>query len=153
VTAAARLLPLDAEPTPAAFDELAPDAHKALRSLDGALWLEPELRLLVQMRTAQLDGSSDRLAGHVREAILLGETHRRLTQLDQWRRSPLFTEQERAALALAEAVAVPLSRRATAAARSRAVPHFNKQELAQLVFACAVTAVWGRLELIERSQT
>jgi alkylhydroperoxidase family enzyme len=135
----------------ATFDELAPDANRALRSLDGALWLEPELRLLVQMRTAQLDGSSGRLAEHMREAVLLGETNERLTQLDRWRRSLLFTERERAALGLTEAIAVPLRRHTTAAARARAARHFNEQELAQLAYAVVVAGAWARLELIERS--
>jgi alkylhydroperoxidase family enzyme len=138
--------------TSAAFDELAPDAYLAMRSLDGALWLEPELRLLVQLRTAQLDGSSGRLAEHLREAIMLGETHERLTQLDRWRRSLLFTERERAALGLAEAIALPLGRHATAVARTRAARHFNERELAQLAYAVAVAGAWARLELIERSQ-
>jgi alkylhydroperoxidase family enzyme len=129
------------------------DAYRALAILDGAVWMEPPLRVLVQMRTAQLEGASGRLARHLREAIEVGETHHRLVHLDNWRHSLLFTERERAALALADALALHGMLRMTEAALARAASHFDQRELVQLAFACAVTAAWARLEPIERRQT
>src|SRR5262249_54139176 len=37
---------------------------RALRGLDGAVWLDPRLRELVAVRTAQIDGCSDQLVEH-----------------------------------------------------------------------------------------
>ena len=34
---------------------------RALRGLDGAVWLDPRLRELVAIRTAQIDGCGDQL--------------------------------------------------------------------------------------------
>jgi alkylhydroperoxidase family enzyme len=147
VTAAARIAAVEPDRGPARFDELVPDGYRALLGLDGSVWLEPVLRALVQTRTAQLDGSPDRLARHVRDAIELGETHRRLTALADWRRSSEFSVRERAALQLADALAAPSSRRTVENARRTADRHFDEREVAQLVLACAATSAWGRLEL------
>lgn len=133
-------------PGNARFAELVPDAHRAMLGLDGALWLDPCLRELVEARSAEVDGCADRLARHAREALELGERPQRLAALAGWRTSPLFDDRERAALALAEALALA-DRDAVAAARREAALHFDEIELAQLVFACVAAGAWDRLEL------
>ena len=119
--------PNSANPIALALQDVAPEADRALRDLDGALWLEPRLWALVQVRAAQLSGPIDRLAGHVREAIEFGETHHRLIHLASWRGSLLFTDRERAALALTEALATAANRDAVVAARARAAGHPNER--------------------------
>ena len=51
-----------------------------------------------------MDGHLLCLDSHAREARELGETERRIYLLPVWREAPDYTEQERAALALAEAM-------------------------------------------------
>ena len=150
MTEAARIAPIEASSGATSSAEV---AYRALGALDGAVWIEPAVRVLVQMRTAQLEAAVDRLAGHVREAVELGETHERLVDLGRWRSSPLFTERERAALAVADALTLPAKRRSTGAALRRAARYFDQRELVQLALACAATAAWARIEPIERSQT
>lgn len=133
------------QPSPAVA-ALVPDAYRAMLGLDGALWLDPLLRELVEARTAEVNGCPDRLERHVREAIGLGEAPQRLAALADWRRSPLFDERERAALALAEALALP-DRGSLAAARSACAEQFDEVELAQLAFACVAANAWDRFEL------
>jgi len=135
------------DPAPARFELLAPDASRALRGLDGALWLEPGVRELVSIRTAQLAGAAELLERHLCRAVELGETHDRLAAVAGWRRSTLFGGRERAALALAEALALPASVDTVAEARDAAAEHFESEELAQLVFACVTADARGRLEL------
>jgi AhpD family alkylhydroperoxidase len=129
------------------FAELAPDAYRALLGLDGALWLEPRLRELVEVRIAQLDGAPDSLLRHARAAVELGESQGRLSSLAGWRNSSLFTPAERAALGLAEALVLASDNRTVADARSIASGQFEPAELAQLVFACVAASAWDRLEL------
>lgn len=129
------------------FEELAPDAYQAMVGLDDAAWLEPRLRELVEVRTAQLTGAPESLFRHVREALELGESQGRLAGLAGWRRSPGFSESERAALALGEALALAADHRSIAEARNTAAEHFNLAELAQLTFVCIAAAAWDRLEL------
>lgn len=129
------------------FAELAPDAYRAMLGLDGALWLEPRLRELVEVRIAQLNGAPDSLLRHARAAIQLGESQARLSSLAGWRNSSLFTPAERAALRLAEALVLASDNRTVAEARSIASSHFEPAELAQLVFACVAASAWDRLQL------
>jgi AhpD family alkylhydroperoxidase len=109
--------------------------------------LEPLLRELVAVRIAQLNGASSSLTNHARAALELGESPSRLAALAHWRRSSLFADDERAALALAEALAVPSNNGAVTEARREAAEHFDPVELTQLVYACAVASAWDRLEL------
>jgi AhpD family alkylhydroperoxidase len=129
------------------FAELAPNAYRAMLGLDGALWLEPRLRELVNVRIAQLDGAPDSLLRHARAAVELGESQGRLSSLAGWRNSSLFTPAERAALHLAEAFVLASDKRTVAEARSIASSHFEAAELAQLVFVCVSATAWDRLEL------
>lgn len=59
---------------------------------------------LLNVRISQLNGCAFCLDLHVREAVEAGETPQRLAVLPAWRDTALFTEKERAALALAESI-------------------------------------------------
>src|SRR4029453_19166277 len=82
-----------------------------------------------------------------REALELGESQSRLAGLAGWRSSPRFSEDERAALGLAEALVLAADYRSISEARNAAARHFNPAELAQLTFVCIAAAAWDRLEL------
>ena len=59
---------------------------------------------LINVRTSQITGCAFCLDMHVREAVEAGESHQRLAVLPAWRETALFTDKERAALALAESI-------------------------------------------------
>jgi AhpD family alkylhydroperoxidase len=130
-----------------AFEELAPDAYRAMVGIEGALSLEPRLREIIEVRTAQLTGAPESLIRHAREALELGESQSRLAGLAGWRSSPRFSEGERAALGLAEALVLAGDHRTIAEARHTAAKQFDAAELAQLAFVSIAAAAWDRLEL------
>ncbi|MFB6507330.1 carboxymuconolactone decarboxylase family protein [Streptomyces sp. NPDC002466] len=57
---------------------------------------------LVQLRVGQINGCGLCVDAHTKEAAAAGETALRLNLVAVWRHSTVFTEAERAALALAE---------------------------------------------------
>ncbi|TNB77077.1 carboxymuconolactone decarboxylase family protein [Arthrobacter sp. BB-1] len=59
---------------------------------------------LLNVRISQLNGCAFCLDLHVRDALEAGETLQRLAVLPAWRDTALFTEKERAALALTESI-------------------------------------------------
>ena len=76
-----------------------------------------------------------------------GETDERLFAVAAWRDAPYFSDAERAALALTEAV-TRLSDRADAVPDeiwSEAAGHYNERALAGLLLAIATINVWNRL--------
>lgn len=67
--------------------------------------VDQSLLELVKIRASQLNGCAFCLDMHVRDARKAGETERRIYLLNAWREvTGVYTEQERAALALAEAM-------------------------------------------------
>ncbi|MBL8128053.1 MAG: carboxymuconolactone decarboxylase family protein [Chloroflexia bacterium] len=66
--------------------------------------LDPRVGELVKIRVSQINGCAFCLRMHVRDALELGETSDRLAVVAAWWESQYFSEQEQAALALAEGV-------------------------------------------------
>lgn len=131
---------------------IVPEAMKALQ----ALWASaeksgvPKSTLgLVELRASQINGCSVCVDMHARLAREAGETDERLFTVAAWRDAPFFTDAERAALALTEAVTrigdksdpVPDS------IWNEATRRYNEQELAALIIAIATINVWNRLNV------
>jgi len=127
-----------------------PDAMDALQALGKAVANAgvPEQTLeLVHLRASQINGCSVCLDGHFRSAKRAGETDDRLFTLAAWRDAPYFTDAERAALALTEAV-TRLSDRADPVPDEiydQAAQHYDEPALAALILAIANINVWNRL--------
>ncbi|MGW2180405.1 carboxymuconolactone decarboxylase family protein [Streptomyces sp. NPDC001732] len=64
--------------------------------------LPKSLQHLVELRVSQMNGCGFCLDAHTKEATAAGETALRLNLVAAWRHTTVFTEAERAALALAE---------------------------------------------------
>jgi len=88
-------------------------------------------------------------AGHARQA---GESDDRLFAVAAWREAPYFTDAERAALALTEAV-TRLSDRADPVPDEiwdEAARHYDERGLGALILAIATVNVWNRLNVTTR---
>ena len=84
-----------------------PDARQALVALGTAVnkgGLPSRTLGLVYLRASQINGCSVCVDMHSRDAKKVGETDERLSAVAAWREAPYFTDAERAALALAEAI-------------------------------------------------
>jgi len=85
--------------------ELLPEAMKALHALDrSAEGLPYVTRKLVHLRASQINGCSVCVDMHAQELKKAGEKDQRIFAVAAWRDTPWFSEAERAALALTEAV-------------------------------------------------
>ncbi|MGW7052808.1 carboxymuconolactone decarboxylase family protein [Streptomyces sp. NPDC054887] len=101
--------------SPKAYHALA-DTAGAVRAVAADAGLDRTLVELINIRVSQINRCAYCLDVHTRAAQRAGETGRRLGVLAAWRDTDVFTERERAALALAEATTEP----ADASARDRA---------------------------------
>jgi AhpD family alkylhydroperoxidase len=107
---------------------------------------------LAQLRASQINGCSVCVDGHTRMMKASGETDERLFAVSAWRESPYFTEAERAALALSEAI-TRLSDRPDPvpdAVWDEAARHFKDPELAALVIGIAAINLWNRINVATR---
>jgi len=104
-----------------------------------------ELAELVRIRASQLNGCAFCIDMHTRDALAGGDSQQRLFALAAWRESPLFSERERAALSLTEAVTLIAGSHGLDAAYEAAAEHFAADELAALLYAIVTINGWNRL--------
>jgi AhpD family alkylhydroperoxidase len=107
---------------------------------------------LVHLRASQINGCSVCVDTGGRTARKAGESDERLMAVAAWREAPYFTEAERAALALTEAV-TRLSDRADPVPDeiwNQAAEHYSEQALSALLLSIAVTNVFNRLNVSTR---
>ena len=131
-----------------------PDAMKLLQGLGEVTksGLPEKLLELVHLRASQINGCSACVDMHPQIAKKAGETDQRLFAVAAWRDTPYFSDAERAALALTEAL-TRISDRADPvpdAVWSEADKQFDEQELATLILAIASINVWNRLNVAVR---
>jgi AhpD family alkylhydroperoxidase len=107
---------------------------------------------LVHLRASQINGCSLCVDMHPRMLKKAGETEERLFALAAWRDAPYFTDAERAALALTEAV-TRLADRADPVPDvvwEEAARHYDEKALASLILSIASINVWNRLNVATR---
>src|SRR5215469_3738429 len=132
-----------------------PDAMKALHELSSAVEKcgVPKSTLgLVELRASQINACGVCVDMHARQMRQAGETDERLFAVAAWYDAPYFSDAERAALALTEAV-TRLSDRADAVPDeiwNEATRHYNERALAGLLLAIATINVWNRLNVSTR---
>jgi AhpD family alkylhydroperoxidase len=132
-----------------------PDALKAMLALDKASekdGLPYATRKLVHLRASQINGCSICVDMHARELKKAGRRDEHIFAVAAWRETPYFTEPERAALALAEAV-TRLSDRADPVSDevwNDAARHYDETSLAALVVQIALINAFNRLNAATR---
>lgn len=114
--------------------------------------LPAETRELVALRVSQINGCAVCVDMHTKDAAAAGETVERLNLVAVWRQATVFTEAERAALALAEQG----TRVADAAdgvaddVWANAAEHFDAEQLTALVIVVSFMNAVNRLNVITR---
>jgi AhpD family alkylhydroperoxidase len=128
-----------------------PDALSALQALAKAIdRADVPLPIeLLHLRASQINGCAVCVHMHAKAAAAAGESVDRLISTAAWRETPFFTDAERAALALTEA----LTRLAD---RADPVPdhiwdavaeHYDEEALAAVTMSIALVNLWNRLNI------
>lgn len=131
-----------------------PDVLRAMLAFDEAAvkGLDPVLAELVKIRASQINRCAFCLDMHTREARAAGETDQRIDLLHAWREvDGLYTDRERAALALTESVTVLTDGFVPDEVYERAAGHFDPAELARLVSAIVAINAWNRFSVAFRT--
>jgi AhpD family alkylhydroperoxidase len=132
-----------------------PEALQALQALGKAVHkggVPPRTIELVHLRASQINGCSVCVEMHARELKKAGESDERIFSVAAWRETPYFTDAERAALALSEAM-TRLSDRSDAVSDDvwdDATRHYDEQALAALTLSIASVNLWNRVNAATR---
>lgn len=137
------------------MDELLPDAMKSMYNLavtTGKSNLTHIQQELIKIRASQLNGCAFCIDMHTKDALKYGETHQRIFLLNAWRETNLFTEDEKALLAVTEEVTLISQHGLTNNTYNEALKHFSKETLAQIIMSVVVINSWNRIAVSSHKQ-
>ena len=124
-------------------------ASRAMNALDDAVaevGMEPSLRELIKLRASQINGCAYCVDMHSKDARRGGETEQRVYGLSAWREAPYYSDRERAAFALTEAVTL-IADGVPQDVWAEAERHFDPEALAGLIWSIVTINAWNRLAI------
>jgi AhpD family alkylhydroperoxidase len=127
----------------------APEAYQALMNLEkyiSTTSLTTTHKELLKIRASQVNGCAFCINMHTADARKYGETEQRIYLLSAWREADVFTEEEKAILALTEEVTL-ISNHVSDEVYQNAARLFDKKYLAELILAIITINAWNRLAI------
>ncbi|TKG24909.1 carboxymuconolactone decarboxylase family protein [Vibrio breoganii] len=125
-----------------------PAAYKAFFAVEAYLKqcaFNPIIEEIVRVRTSQINGCAYCIHVHTKGALQHGESQERIFALSVWKESKLFTDKERAVLALVEEMVHIYAQGITDDTYKALEQHFSEDEIAQLIVLCTMMNAWNRL--------
>jgi len=129
------------------IEQTHPEIYKALIGLSGSInksTLTPIQKELIKLRASQINSCAFCLDMHSKEALRIGETPQRIFVLNAWRETDLFTEEEKALLALTEEVTL-ITNKVTDATYQQAIQLLGEEYTAQAIMAITIINAWNRI--------
>ena len=133
--------------TPELYDAMMVLGNVANKDIDA------ELAELIKIRASQVNHCAFCLDMHTRDARKLGVSGQKLDVLAAWEEAgDLFTERERAALALTEAITELGDGHVRDEVYARAAAVFTERELGQVIAMAVTINAWNRINVTIRLQ-
>lgn len=132
-----------------------PELLEAMMALSTAAAkdVDPELGELIKIRASQINHCAFCLDMHTRDARKHGVSEQKIDVLAAWEEAEtLFTERERAALALTEAITELGDGHVPDEVYTRAAEVFSERELAQVIAMAVTINAWNRINVAVRTQ-
>ena len=124
------------------------DAWRALYHLATVLnrsSLSPIQRHLIMVRTSQVNSCAFCINMHTREALAIGETQQRLFLVSAWRETTLFTDEEKALLALTEEVTLISAHGVSDEVYKTAERFFSPLVISEIIMLAVMMNAWNRI--------
>jgi AhpD family alkylhydroperoxidase len=132
-----------------------PELYDAMMALSNAAAkdVDAELGELIKIRASQINHCAFCLDMHTRDARKHGVSGQKLDVLAAWEEAGgLFTERERAALALTEAITELGDGHVPDEVYERAAEVFSERELGQVIALAVTINAWNRINVTVRLQ-
>ncbi|OUQ89908.1 hypothetical protein B5G50_03170 [Brevibacillus brevis] len=127
-----------------------PEAYQTMLKLEKFVnesGLDKKLIELIKIRASQINGCAFCMDMHTQDARKLGETEQRIYLLSVWRESAVYTEAERAVLALTEAVTVITANGVSEELYQQVREHFDENQYVFLIMAINTINCWNRIAI------
>lgn len=129
--------------------EAAPQAYQALMNLEkyiSTTSLTSTHKELIKIRASQINGCAYCINMHTADARKQGETEQRIYLISAWREADVYTEEEKAILALTEQVTL-ISSHVSDEVYQNAARLFDDKYLAEIILAIITINSWNRLAI------
>lgn len=136
------------------FFSLSAPAFQHIGALDAYLkqsTVPPTIMRLVQLYASQINGCAFCVDIHSKEAKIAGERELRLYHVAIWQESPLFTDQEKAALEWTRAVTLLSQGAPSDELFAKLKQHFSDKEISDLNLQIAFINMFNRIAAPFRS--
>jgi AhpD family alkylhydroperoxidase len=127
-----------------------PRIYKAMAVADNQIKefnIDAKLKELIKVRVSQINGCGYCIDSHSQDALAIGETAQRLLALSAWWETPFFSEQEQAAIKLAEEVTLIHQHGVSEETYQNALKFFSEQGIAQIIFIAMTINSWNRVAI------
>jgi AhpD family alkylhydroperoxidase len=128
---------------------VAPEAYQALMNLEkyiSTTSLTSTHKELIKIRASQINGCAFCINMHTADARKLGETEQRIYLISAWREADIYTEEEKAILALTEEVTL-ISNHVSEEVYQNAAQLFDEKYLAEIILAIITINSWNRFAI------
>lgn len=125
-----------------------PEAWKAMYGVETTLAntnIPLTTKELMKVRASQLNQCAFCIDMHATSALKNGETAKRLLLLDAWKETDLFSEEEKAALAVVEDITLIHQGGLSEATYQNAQKYYDEKSIAQLIMVSVVINSWNRI--------
>lgn len=132
------------------INETEPQAFKAMYALEnylGTIQLTQIQKELIKIRASQINGCAFCIDMHTKDALKYGETTKRIFLLNAWRETQLFTEEEKAILAITEEITLISNKGLSDETYKKAEQFFDKNQIAQIIMAVVTINAWNRIAI------
>ncbi|MFD0940084.1 carboxymuconolactone decarboxylase family protein [Pedobacter boryungensis] len=135
---------------------LEPEAYKAFMAVEnylGTTKISKTHKELIKIRASQINGCAFCINMHTKDARKHGETEQRIYLLNAWREvHDLYTEEERAILALTEEMTLIANGGVKDETYNVAKAFFDENQLAQIMVAIMAINAWNRMAIATHMQ-
>ena len=131
------------------LQQVEPAAYKAMYGLEGYLQtsqLSKTHKDLIKLKASMINGCAYCINMHTQEAKKHGETDQRIFLLSAWRETTLYTEEERAILALTEEVTL-IQNHVSEETYKTAERLFGANYLSHIIMAIVTINAWNRIAI------
>lgn len=126
---------------------VAPEAYQALMNLESYISktsLTPTHKELIKIRASQINGCAFCINMHTADARKYGISEQRIYLLNAWREADVYTEEEKAILALTEEVTL-ISNHVSEEVYQNAAQLFDEKYLAEIIMMIITINAWNRI--------
>ncbi len=136
------------------IQQVEPAAYKAMYGLEGYIQTSQVSKThkhLIKLRASMINGCAFCINMHSKEARKDGETEQRIYLLNAWRETTLYTEEEKAILALTEEVTL-IQNHVSEETYKNAERLFGANHLARIIMVIVAINAWNRIAITTELQ-